>query len=50
MERMEDAICPRCGKKGLIKKDLGNGKYTIVCPHCGLERGELPPDSKRGVV
>jgi transcription initiation factor TFIIIB Brf1 subunit/transcription initiation factor TFIIB len=45
-----DTVCPRCGRKTLIRKDKGNGKYEIICTACGLVRGELPPDDKRGVV
>jgi uncharacterized protein (DUF983 family) len=45
-----DTLCPRCGKNTLIRKELENGRYVIVCTSCGLMRGELPPDEKKGVV
>ncbi|MBN1389147.1 MAG: hypothetical protein JXA22_00735 [Candidatus Thermoplasmatota archaeon] len=49
MESIE-ALCPRCGRKNLVKKWLKNGKYTIVCRTCGLKRGEFIPDNKNGIV
>lgn len=42
--------CPRCGKDSLAKELLPNGRYRIKCTTCGLVRGDLPPDTKKGVV
>jgi len=49
---MEDfnRTCPRCGKEGLVRKQIDNEHYTIECKYCGLKRGILKPDSKKGVV
>jgi transcription elongation factor Elf1 len=42
--------CPRCQRLTLQKVRLENGKYTMICDHCGLKRGEMKPDNKKGVV
>jgi uncharacterized protein (DUF983 family) len=45
-----DTLCPVCGNRTLVKMYLPDGKYTIVCKTCGMKRGELEPDDKKGVV
>jgi transcription elongation factor Elf1 len=48
---MSEFICPRCGKKSMMKKEAEPGKYILVCSLCGFTRGVLPTrDTKRGVV
>jgi ribosomal protein L37AE/L43A len=50
IETQPQKTCPRCQKDTLKKIDLGNGKYSWVCDNCGLKRGEMKPDKKKGVV
>lgn len=50
MEEKVEGSCPSCGKDTLVRRVLPDGKYVIVCSACGLERGRLPPDDKKGVV
>ncbi|MGA1822425.1 MAG: hypothetical protein ACMUIG_07855 [Thermoplasmatota archaeon] len=42
--------CPGCMRKTLGKKMMKNGKYTWICSSCGLTRGVMKPDKKKGVV
>lgn len=46
---METYVCPKCGKKTMVKTLTMDRKYTLVCQTCGLERGRLPVDEKRDV-
>jgi DNA-directed RNA polymerase subunit RPC12/RpoP len=43
-------LCPKCGTRTMAKVRLPDGKYTLRCERCGLERGEFKPDRGRGVV
>ncbi len=43
-------ICPKCGKKAMVKQKTTNGKYILICQICGFKRGTLPKDRKRGLV
>ncbi|NIP36479.1 MAG: hypothetical protein GWN39_16140 [Thermoplasmata archaeon] len=43
-------LCPNCGTRTMVNKRLLNGRYTLKCETCGLERGEFKPDTHRGVV
>jgi len=46
---MEGFICPKCGKRAMIKKEVEPGKYKLICIDCGFQRGDLPvEDQKRG--
>jgi transcription elongation factor Elf1 len=47
---MNTYLCPKCGKKSMVKQSIEPGKYMIICQVCGFERGVLPKDKKRGVV
>jgi predicted RNA-binding Zn-ribbon protein involved in translation (DUF1610 family) len=47
---MKEYICPKCGKKAMVKQKTAPRKYTLVCQACGFKRGALPKDRKRGVV
>ena len=48
-DNMNVFICPRCGKKTLVKKEVEPGKYKLICNDCGFQRGDLPvEDQKRG--
>ena len=47
---MNDYICPKCGKKAMVKQKTATEKYTLICQSCGFKRGTLPKDRKRGVV
>jgi predicted RNA-binding Zn-ribbon protein involved in translation (DUF1610 family) len=47
---MEKYICPKCGKKEMIKQKTSNRKYILICQSCSFKRGNLPKDRKRGVV
>jgi Zn ribbon nucleic-acid-binding protein len=48
---MENYICPRCGKRTMIKKEIEPGKYQLVCSKCGFQHRKLPKDeSKKGFV
>jgi hypothetical protein len=43
-------LCPKCGTRTMARVRLPDGKYTLRCERCGLERGAFKPDSGRGVV
>ena len=43
-------ICPKCGKKSMVKQKTTTDKYILVCNSCGFKRGTLPKNRKRGVV
>ena len=46
---MGSFICPRCGKRTMIKKEVEPGKYKLICSECGFEHQMLPKDeSKKG--
>jgi DNA-directed RNA polymerase subunit M/transcription elongation factor TFIIS len=46
---MEGFICPKCGKRTMIKKEVEPGKYKLVCSKCSYEHRTLPKDeSKKG--
>jgi transcription elongation factor Elf1 len=48
---MEGFICPKCGKRKMIKKEVIPGKYSLVCSACGFQHRMLPKDDrKRGFV
>ena len=48
---MDKFICPKCGKKAMMKKEVEPGKYKLVCDSCGFQRGTLPAeDQKRGIT
>jgi len=47
---MNEYICPKCGKRSMVKQKNANGKYTLVCQSCDSKRGTLAKDQKRGVV
>ena len=48
---MEGFICPECGKRAMIKKEIEPGKYQLVCSKCGFQHCILPKDDKkRGFV
>jgi len=48
---MDAFICPKCGKRTLVKKEIESGKYKLICKDCGFQREALPvEDSKRGVT
>jgi hypothetical protein len=34
----------------MTKRRLPDGRYTLKCKVCGLQRGEFKPDSRKGVV
>jgi hypothetical protein len=34
----------------MVRTRLPNGRYTLKCGRCGLERGEFKPDTHKGVV
>ncbi|MDG6220659.1 MAG: hypothetical protein QCI38_04335 [Candidatus Thermoplasmatota archaeon] len=46
----EKKVCPNCGKRTMEKQKLPDGRYTWFCVLCGIRRGVLEEDSKRGVV
>jgi len=46
---MSEFICPKCGKRSMVKQKVEKGKYTLVCTACGFKRGKLSKDLKRGV-
>ena len=48
---MEYYICPKCGKRTMIKKEVEPGKYQLICSACGFQHRILPKDEKkRGFV
>lgn len=48
---MEDFICPKCGKRSMVKKEVEPGKYQLVCTKCEYKHYMLPKDDKkRGFV
>jgi predicted RNA-binding Zn-ribbon protein involved in translation (DUF1610 family) len=48
---MEGFICPRCGKRTMIKKEVEKAKYKLICSECGFKHRKLPKDEKkRGFV
>ena len=48
---MEGFICPKCGKRTMIRKEVEPGKYKLVCYKCGFQHHMLPKDDKkRGFV
>ena len=46
---MDEFICPKCGKRSMVKQKVEKGKYMLICQSCGFKRGILPKDRKRGV-
>ncbi|MEA3457844.1 MAG: hypothetical protein U9R21_04110 [Candidatus Thermoplasmatota archaeon] len=46
---MEKFICPKCGKKTMVKQKVGQKKRSFVCTACGFQQGLLPKDRKRDV-
>ncbi|MFQ6107667.1 MAG: hypothetical protein ACE5QF_08825 [Thermoplasmata archaeon] len=46
----ERFLCPKCGKKTMVKIPAAEGRYTLQCELCGLKRGELRPDKQRDVI
>ena len=47
---MEKFICPKCGKRSMVKKRDERGKYSLICELCGLKRGKLPKDKKKDII
>ena len=47
---MEKFVCPRCGKRSMIKKETEDGKYFLICQSCGMKRGKLPKDKRKDVI
>jgi len=48
---MEGFICPKCGNRTMIKKEVEPEKYQLVCSKCGFKHRMLPKDGKkRGFV
>jgi transcription elongation factor Elf1 len=47
---VKKSVCPNCGTRTMVRIRLPNGRYTLKCDVCGLERGEFKPDTHRGVV
>ena len=48
---MEGYICPKCGKRTMIKKETDPGEYKLICSECGFQHRRLPKDeSKKGFV
>jgi predicted RNA-binding Zn-ribbon protein involved in translation (DUF1610 family) len=48
---MEGFICPECGNRTMIKKEIESGKYQLVCSKCGFQHLMLPNDDKKiGIV
>jgi hypothetical protein len=47
---MEGFICPKCGKRSMIKKEIQPGKYQLVCSECNFQHRILPDDKKKGFV
>lgn len=48
---MEGLICPKCGKRTVMKKEVKLRKYKLVCSKCGFQQCILPKDDKkRGFV
>ena len=45
---MDTFICPKCGKKTMVKHPVEKRKYMLICQSCGFKRGILPKDHKRG--
>lgn len=43
-------ICPHCGKRTMVRKMHLNGRYSLVCHVCGIQRGEFKKDIKKDVV
>lgn len=44
---MEGFICPKCGERTMIKKEIEPGKYKLVCSKCGYQHYALPKDDKK---
>jgi hypothetical protein len=47
---MKNYICPKCGKKAMVKQKIPTGEYVLICQSCAFKRGTLPEDRKRGVT
>lgn len=47
---VERFLCPKCGKKSMVKIPGEGEKYSLRCELCGLERGKLPPDKGKDVI
>jgi predicted RNA-binding Zn-ribbon protein involved in translation (DUF1610 family) len=47
---MNEYICPKCGKKAMVKQKTKSRGYMLICQVCGFKRGTLPKDRKRGVA
>lgn len=43
-------ICPKCGKRTMKKVPVENNRFMWICEECGISRGPLKPDKKKGVV
>jgi len=48
---MQKFLCPNCGKRAMIKKEVERTKYILICSECGYQPQMLPKnDKKKGVV
>lgn len=48
---MQKFLCPKCGKRSLIKKEVEEKKYILICSECGFQqRAPLKDDKKKGIV
>lgn len=43
---MGEYICPKCGKRTMIKKIINDKRYILVCEVCKAKRGPLPGKKK----
>jgi rRNA maturation protein Nop10 len=43
-------ICPRCGKRAMLRNALSDGRYTLKCEFCGTKSGPFKKDIKKGVI
>ena len=46
---MDEYICPKCGKRSMVKQEVEKERYALVYAACGFKRGKLSKDRKRGV-
>jgi predicted RNA-binding Zn-ribbon protein involved in translation (DUF1610 family) len=48
---MQKFLCPKCGKRSLIKEEVEGKKYILICSECGFQNRTLLKDNKKkGIV
>jgi predicted RNA-binding Zn-ribbon protein involved in translation (DUF1610 family) len=50
-EKMDSFICPKCGKKTMVKQEIQPEKYKLVCEKCGFQSPiQIDNEKKKSIV